>query len=142
MSEQHKSEDANEPVMPDQEKSEGTSKDPGESQLPAEPKTDDKARGGLLSDWQEAESTDLLAPEPLKAAELKMPSHEAEWIPGEQLELIRIPPPTIWPVTLALGTTGIAFGVVTHWILSLAGLFLFLLGAKGWIEDLRNDVLQ
>lgn len=69
-------------------------------------------------------------------------SVETEWIPGEQLELIRIPPPTIWPATLALGTTGIAFGVVTHWILSLAGLFLFLLGAAGWIEDLRKDVLQ
>ncbi len=67
---------------------------------------------------------------------------ETEWIPGEQLELIKIPAPTIWPATLALGTTGIAFGVVTHWILSVAGLFLFLLGAKGWIEDLRNDVLQ
>ncbi len=67
---------------------------------------------------------------------------ETEWIPGEQLELIRIPAPTIWPTTLALGTTGIAFGVVTHWILSVAGLFLFLLGAVGWIEDLRNDVLQ
>lgn len=67
---------------------------------------------------------------------------ETEWIPGEQLELIRIPPPTIWPATLALGTTGIAFGVVTHWILSVAGLFLFLLGAAGWIEDMRKDVLQ
>jgi hypothetical protein len=65
---------------------------------------------------------------------------EPEWVEGEKLELLRIPPPTIWPATVALGTTGIAFGVVTHWILSLAGLFLFLLGAKGWIEDLRNDV--
>jgi hypothetical protein len=64
-----------------------------------------------------------------------------EWIPGEQLELIRIPPPTIWPATLALGVTGMAFGVVTHWILSAAGLFLFLLGAAGWIEDLKKDVL-
>jgi len=64
-----------------------------------------------------------------------------EWIPGEQLELVRIPPPTIWPPTVALGVTGIAFGVVTHWILSVAGLFLFLLGAAGWIEDLKKDVL-
>jgi hypothetical protein len=64
-----------------------------------------------------------------------------EWIPGEQLELIRIPPPTIWPATVALGVTGMAFGVVTHWILSMAGLFLFLLGAAGWIEDLKKDVL-
>jgi hypothetical protein len=67
--------------------------------------------------------------------------HPQEWIPGEQLELVRIPPPTIWPATVALGITGIAFGVVTHWILSMAGLFLFLLGAAGWIEDLKKDVL-
>lgn len=78
------------------------------------------------------------------SAEIKTANEpvETEWVPGEQLELIRIPPPTIWPATLALGTTGIAFGVVTHWILSLAGLFLFLLGAAGWIEDMRKDVLQ
>lgn len=76
------------------------------------------------------------------SSEVKAEPHEVEWIPGEELELIRIPPPTIWPATLALGTTGIAFGVVTHWILSLAGLFLFLLGAAGWIEDMRKDVLQ
>jgi len=76
------------------------------------------------------------------SSEVKADTNEVEWIPGEELELIRIPPPTIWPATLALGTTGIAFGVVTHWILSLAGLFLFLLGAAGWIEDMRKDVLQ
>ncbi len=76
------------------------------------------------------------------SSEVNAEPHEVEWIPGEELELIRIPPPTIWPATLALGTTGIAFGVVTHWILSLAGLFLFLLGAAGWIEDMRKDVLQ
>lgn len=65
---------------------------------------------------------------------------ETEWVPGEQLPLVRIPPPTIWPATLALGITGMAFGVVTQWILSAAGLFLFLLGAHGWIEDLKKDV--
>ena len=82
------------------------------------------------------------AKEPSAEVKTENESIETEWIPGEQLELIRIPPPTIWPATLALGTTGIAFGVVTHWILSLAGLFLFLLGAAGWIEDMRKDVLQ
>jgi hypothetical protein len=93
-------------------------------------------------DANELDSTELLSAEQLKEAEGKVPAHETEWIPGERLELLRIPPPTIWPATLALGTTGIAFGVVTHWILSVAGLFLFLLGAAGWIEDLRKDVLQ
>lgn len=63
-----------------------------------------------------------------------------EWTEAEKLEPFKIPPPTIWPITVALGTTGIAFGVVTHWLLSIAGLFLFLIGAAGWIEDLRLDV--
>lgn len=93
-----------------------------------------------MSDQLPDNTENLSATPELKAANSN--SVETEWIPGEQLELIRIPPPTIWPATLALGTTGIAFGVVTHWILSLAGLFLFLLGAAGWIEDLRKDVLQ
>lgn len=84
--------------------------------------------------------SELHNPEESKEPLLLEKHDEVEWVEGEKLELLRIPPPTIWPATLALGTTGIAFGVVTHWILSLAGLFLFLLGAKGWIEDLRNDV--
>ncbi|MGH9553150.1 MAG: hypothetical protein ACRD3W_27470 [Terriglobales bacterium] len=54
----------------------------------------------------------------------------------------RLPRPTVWPATLALGSTLLAFGVVTSWIISLAGLGLFLLGAGGWFEELRNDQLQ
>jgi len=53
-----------------------------------------------------------------------------------------LPRPTVWPATVALGSTLLAFGVVTHWIMSLTGLGLFLLGAGGWIKDLRNDQLQ
>jgi hypothetical protein len=54
----------------------------------------------------------------------------------------RIPSRTVWPITLALGATLLAFGILTHWVLSLAGLGFFLLGAGGWFEDLRNDQLQ
>jgi hypothetical protein len=54
----------------------------------------------------------------------------------------RVPPPTVWPATVALGVTLLAFGVVTSWIMSLAGLVLFLFGVGGWVEDLRHDQLQ
>jgi hypothetical protein len=54
----------------------------------------------------------------------------------------KLPRPTVWPVTVALGVTLLSFGIVTHWIMSIAGLGLFLLGAGGWFGDLRNDVLQ
>jgi len=69
-----------------------------------------------------------------------MSEQHEEWIEADRLEPAVIPPPTIWPITVALGTTGIAFGVLTHWLLSVAGLYLFLLGASGWIEDLKTDV--
>ncbi len=53
-----------------------------------------------------------------------------------------LPRPTVWPATLALGTTLLAFGIVTSWIISIAGLALFLLAATGWFKDLRNEQLQ
>ena len=53
----------------------------------------------------------------------------------------KLPPPTVWPATLALGVTLMAFGVVTSWIMSATGLILFLFGAGGWVEDLRHDQL-
>ena len=53
----------------------------------------------------------------------------------------KLPPPTVWPVTLSFGVTLLAFGVLTSWIMSLTGLIFFLFGATGWVEDLRNDQL-
>lgn len=55
---------------------------------------------------------------------------------------LTVPPPTVWPATLALGVALMAFGVVTSWIMSLPGLLLLLVGAGGWIQDLRNDQLR
>ena len=53
----------------------------------------------------------------------------------------KLPRPTFWPATISLAVTLLFFGVVTHWIISLFGLGLFLLAAGGWFEDLRNDLL-
>jgi hypothetical protein len=54
----------------------------------------------------------------------------------------RLPRPTVWPATVALGVTLLAFGIVTHWLMSLAGLGLFILGTGGWFKDLRDEQLQ
>ena len=54
----------------------------------------------------------------------------------------KLPPPTVWPATLSMGVTLMAFGVVTSWIMSVTGLIFFLFGAAGWVEDLRHDQLQ
>ena len=141
MPEPHESEQTKEPSLPEAVK-------PKQEAEPISPEAlvaKDTVEPLLPQQLKGEEVTDALLPQELKPEEAKdallTEKPEQEWIPGDQLELIRIPPPTIWPATVALGITGIAFGVVTHWILSMAGLFLFLLGAAGWIEDLRKDVL-
>lgn len=54
----------------------------------------------------------------------------------------KLPPPSVWPVTLALGITFLAWSVVTNWVMCIPGVVLVLLGAGGWFEDLRHDQLQ
>lgn len=54
----------------------------------------------------------------------------------------RLPRPTVWPAALSLAVTLLAFGIVSHWIMSLAGFILFLCAAWGWMEELRYDQLQ
>ena len=108
--------------------------EPPEEGLTPEEKKEQLDTPSVVSTSQSPDSSNSTA------ASKSIPHPETEWVPGEQLELIRIPQPTIWPATVALGVTGMAFGVVTQWILSAAGLFLFVLGIAGWIEDLKKDV--
>jgi hypothetical protein len=63
-----------------------------------------------------------------------------DWkINGAKAQPQHLPSPTVWPATLALGVTFMAFGVLTSFIMSIPGVILFLFGTAGWIEDLRND---
>jgi hypothetical protein len=62
-------------------------------------------------------------------------------INGPKAQPEKLPPPTVWPITLSFGITLLAFGVVTSWIMSLTGLIFFLFGSVGWVEDLRHDQL-
>ncbi len=53
----------------------------------------------------------------------------------------KLPAPTIWPITISFGVTLLAFGVLTSPVMGITGLIMFLCGAGGWFEDLRNDQL-
>lgn len=46
-----------------------------------------------------------------------------------------LPRPSIWPVALAAGLTLAAAGVVTSWIIGVAGVAIALLGLVAWIRD-------
>ena len=57
-------------------------------------------------------------------------------LPAEEIHL---PPPTIWPVTTALGVAGAGMGMVTIWQVSVVGLILMFTGIFNWIQELRHE---
>ena len=45
------------------------------------------------------------------------------------------PSPSIWPVTLAVGAGLGAVGLLTNWVVLLAGAAILALGIVGWIAE-------
>jgi len=53
---------------------------------------------------------------------------------------IHMPPPSIRPITMALGTAIFAAGIVISLWVVLVGLVIFLIGLGGWIwDDIQHD---
>src|SRR4029450_14018583 len=50
-------------------------------------------------------------------------------------ETIAMPAPTVWPLWRALGITLGCAGLVTHMVVSVVGLVLFLCGLVGWWRE-------
>ena len=46
-----------------------------------------------------------------------------------------VPSPSIWPVTLAVGAGLAAVGLLTNWVVLLAGVAILALGIVGWIAE-------
>jgi hypothetical protein len=53
-----------------------------------------------------------------------------------------IPAPTYWPLVLSFGATLIGFGVLTSYLISLAGIVLFILAIVKWIGEMCRDQRQ
>lgn len=49
------------------------------------------------------------------------------------------PEPTAWPAALALGVTLAAAGVVTSWLLIVAGGILAVVALAGWIVEMTRE---
>ncbi len=60
-------------------------------------------------------------------------ANKTNWVPAQPRD---IPAPTYWPVTLALGVTAVAGGLVTSWVAAAVGAALIALALYGWIGDL------
>jgi hypothetical protein len=47
--------------------------------------------------------------------------------------------PTYWPFFMALGLTFMGWGLLTIWLISLAGFITFIISLVGWINLIRHD---
>lgn len=56
--------------------------------------------------------------------------------PWEPLPHEHLPRPTYFPAGLAMGTTFIAWGLITSLVVFLVGVGLFIASLAGWITDL------
>ena len=54
-------------------------------------------------------------------------------------QAVKLPEPTIWPVTLAVGITCLVWGLVTSLIITGVGFVLFAFALNGWIQEIRHE---
>jgi hypothetical protein len=64
------------------------------------------------------------------------PATHAGW---EPLADERLPRPTYFPAGLAMGTALIFWGLITMWVILLAGLGLFIAALAGWICEICHE---
>lgn len=50
-----------------------------------------------------------------------------------------LPKPTYWPFFLAMGITFLGWGLLTTWLISLAGFIVLVISLIGWINILRHE---
>ena len=55
--------------------------------------------------------------------------------PAGHGDAVLLPPPTAWPMVLALGVSLLITGMVTHWVVSLLGVVLSACSAVGWFFE-------
>jgi hypothetical protein len=54
-------------------------------------------------------------------------------------EHIHLPPPTIYPVTVAAGVALAGFGLVTVMAMTFVGLLVMFWGIYSWVQELRHE---
>ena len=50
-----------------------------------------------------------------------------------------LPEPTYWPFFLAMGLAFLGWGLLTTWLISLAGFIILIVALTGWINILRHE---
>lgn len=67
------------------------------------------------------------------------PEHRAVPAGWVRLPPGHLPAPTFWPAGLALGMTFLVWGLITSWVVILAGAIVFGGSLVGWIVEIRHE---
>lgn len=67
-----------------------------------------------------------------------MSAQESEHQPGSH-EGIHLPPPSIWPVVLAVGIAVLLLGLVLNLALLIVGVIVFVASLALWVRDARRE---
>lgn len=59
--------------------------------------------------------------------------------PGEHGE-IHLPPPSHWPIVMAIGISAALAGVVINTFMWIVGVLVILVALAGWIVELGHDI--
>jgi len=66
----------------------------------------------------------------------------AQAAPAAEAEAIHLPPPSYWPIALALGIVLIAIGIIFSLIISGVGVLVMLAAIVGWTQENRDIALR
>lgn len=50
-----------------------------------------------------------------------------------------MPPPTYWPFVVAISLLFVGWGLLTVWVMAVAGLIGMIVAIRGWIKDLLYE---
>ena len=53
--------------------------------------------------------------------------------------LQNIPAPTYWPFLLAVSLLFLGWGLLTYWMIAVAGVIGFFIALTGWIKDILHE---
>jgi hypothetical protein len=62
--------------------------------------------------------------------------------PPASHETIHLPPPSIWPVVVAIGIAALLTGLILNLVIVIAGAVLVVAGVALWIRDARHELQE
>ncbi len=60
----------------------------------------------------------------------------------DEHEAIHLPPPSIWPVVLAVGIALLLTGLILNLVMVITGALIFVVSIAMWVRDARRELME